>query len=311
MRSPSFSDTTPKRATARARFRHYGLIYLFVLPAVGYRLFWTAWPLVESVWLSLTNSNFIYGTNSYVGFQNYRELFADDTFWNSMYISVTYSVIIVVGTVVLGLGISQLLSRKRKGRAIGRVAILIPFTIPTVLAGQMWRALATNSGSPLNDLLKRAGLIDRPIAWLSNERSAQLIVILASLWRFTPFAAILFVAALTGVPEEIQEAARIDGAGSWKRFRYVTLPMIAPAILVVMMFQAIEALRAFDIIYALTKGGPGTATDVMSYHAYQDMFFYGKSGYGSAQAVILLVLTIAVVGVLAFLLHRRQHRVIR
>jgi len=300
------SDPVPKRSIAKARFRHYGLVYLFVLPAVGYRLFWTAWPLVESVWLSLTDSNFIYGTHSYIGLRNYRELFADESFWNSVYVSVLYSVVVVVGTVVLGLAVAQLLSHKRKGRAVGRVAILIPFTIPTVLAGQMWRSLATNTGSPINDLLQRAGIIDRPIAWLSNERSAQLIVVLASLWRFTPFAAILFVAALSGVPKEIQEAAQIDGAGSWKRFRLVTLPIITPAILVVMMFQAIEALRAFDIIYALTKGGPGTATDVLSYHAYQDMFFYGKSGYGSAQAVVLLLVTIAVVSGLAVLLHRRQ-----
>jgi multiple sugar transport system permease protein len=286
-------------------------VYLLVLPAVGYRLFWTAWPLVQTAWLSLTDSNFIYGTETYIGLRNYRDLFADDLFWNSLYVSIAYAVVLVVGTVILGLAIAQLLAHRRPGQAIGRVAVLIPFTIPTVLAGQMWRSLATNTGSPLNDLLQRAGIIDRPIAWLSNDVSARVIVMLASLWRFTPFAAILFVAALAGMPKEIQEAAEIDGAGSWKRFRHVTLPMIAPAILVVMMFQTIEALRAFDIIYALTKGGPGTATDVLSYHAYQDMFFYGKSGYGSAQAVVLLVVTIVAVGLLAIWLQRRQRRLTR
>ncbi len=298
------------RATGRrrAKWRQYGLVYLLVLPAVGYRLIWTAWPLAQTAWLSLTDSNFIYGTQAYIGFRNYRDLLADDTFRNSLYVSIGYSLVVVVGSIALGLGFAQLLAHRRPGQAIGRVAVLIPFTIPTVLAGQMWRSLATNTGSPLNDLLRRAGIIDKPVAWLSNDTSARVIVVLASLWRFTPFAAILIIAALSGMPREVHEAAAIDGAGAWQRFRHVTLPMIAPAILVVMMFQTIEALRAFDIIYALTKGGPGTATDVLSYHAYQDMFFYGKSGYGSAQAVALLLVTIVAVGLLAVWLRRRQRK---
>lgn len=303
----------PTVATARRSvpFRRYGFVYVLVLPAVLYRLLWTVWPLGQTVWVSLTNSNFIYGTQTYVGITNYRDLFGDSAFWHSLYISVMYGVVIVIGTVVLGLFIAQLLARKVPGQALGRVAILVPFTIPTVLAGQMWQSLATSSGSPLNDLLQRVGIIDRPVTWLSEGWSAQLIVVLASLWRFTPFAAILFVAALSGVPKELSEAAQIDGAGAWRRFVHVTLPIISPAILVVMMFQAIEALRAFDIIYGLTKGGPGTATDVLSYHAYQDMFFYGKSGYGSAQAVVLLVVTIVVVSGLALWLNRRQRALVR
>lgn len=308
MALPLASNNHGKPPASRARFRQYGFVYLLVLPAVAYRLFWTAWPLGQTMWLSLTDSNFIYGTQAYIGLQNYRELFADEAFWNSVYVSVMYSAVVVVGTVILGLAVAQLLTHKRKGRTIGRIAILIPFTIPTVLAGQMWRSLATNTGSPLNDLLMRAGVIDHPVPWLSDAWSARLIVTLASLWRLTPFAAILFVAALASVPKELHEAAQIDGAGNWKRFRLVTLPIISPAILVVMIFQAIEALRAFDIIYALTKGGPGTSTDVLSYHAYQDMFFYGKSGYGSAQAVVLLAITIVVAGGLAGLMHHRQRK---
>lgn len=281
---------------------------MLVLPAVSYRLFWTAWPLVDTIRLSLTNSNFIYGTESFIGLDNFRELFSDQDFRNSVYISASYAMVIVVGTVVLGLVVAQILSRKIRGRTLGRISILLPFTIPTVLAGQMWRSMATGTGSPMNDVLLRLGIIDDQVAWLSNAWSARLIVVLATLWRMTPFAAILFVAALASVPSELHEAAQIDGAGSWRRFRYITLPIISPTIIVVMMFQAIESLRAFDIIYALTKGGPGTATDVVSYHAFQDMFFYGKSGYGSAQSVVLLAVTLVTVGALALWLNRRQRR---
>jgi len=294
----------------RPRFKTYWFVYLLILPAVGYRLFWSVWPLIDTVRLSLTDSNFIYGTESFIGLENFRTLVSDPDFRNSVLISVSYTVIIVIGTVILGLCVAQLLAKRVRGRVLGRIAILLPFTIPTVLAGQMWRSLATNTGSPINDILLRLGVIDERIPWLSNAWSARLIVILASLWRFTPFAAILFVAALGSVPKELHEAAQIDGANGWRRFQHITVPVISPTVLVVMMFQAIEALRAFDIIYALTKGGPGTATDVLSYHAYQDMFFYGKSGYGSAQSMVLLVASLAIVGFLSAWLVRRQRKML-
>lgn len=290
----------------RPRLRNYWFVYLLVLPAVAYRMFWTAWPLVETLRLSLTNSNFIYGTEAWIGLGNFRDLLGDRDFRRSVGISLAYAAVVVVGTVGFGLAIAQLLARKVPGQALGRVAILLPFTIPSVLAGQMWRSLVANTGSPLNDILLRLGIIDQRVAWLSEPWSARIIVVIATLWRFTPFAAILFVAALAGVPRDVYEAASIDGAGAWRRFRHITLPLIAPTVLVVMMFQAIEGLRAFDIVYSMTKGGPGTATDVISYHAYQDMFFYGKSGYGSAQSVVLLILTIAAVGVLSVWFNRRK-----
>ena len=275
---------------------------------MAYRLFWTAWPLLDTVRLSFTNSNFIYNTSANVGLANFRDLLGDRDFRRSVMISLGYATIVVIGSVVLGLAIAQLLARKIPGQAWGRVAILLPFTIPSVLAGQMWRSLATNTGSPLNDILLRLGVIDERIAWLSEAWSARLVVILATLWRYTPFAAILFVAALAAITDDLYEAAEIDGASAWRRFVHITLPLISPTVLVVMMFQAIEGLRAFDIVYSMTKGGPGTATDVMSYHAYQDMFFYGKSGYGSAQSVVLLALTIIAVGLLAVWFNRRKRR---
>jgi ABC-type sugar transport system permease subunit len=130
-------------------------------------------------------------------------------------------------------------------------------------------------------------------------------VLVASIWKYTPFAALLLLAGLGTVPRELYEAASIDGAGAVQRFRRITIPLIMPVILIVLIFQTMDALRVFDIIYGLTKGGPADATQPLSYLAYQSMFFYGKTGYGSAQAMVMLLLTVAVSGTLAVLLYRR------
>lgn len=284
----------------------YWYVYALVLPAVLYRLLWTAWPLIQTVYLSLTDTNFIYGTSQFIGFQNYVDLMADDQFWNSITFTLIYAAIVVVSTLVLGMALALLLNRILVGRSLGRVVLLVPWVIPTVLAGIMWKILASSVGSPINDVLLRLGLIDQSIAWLSNSTTAQIIVLAASVWKYTPFAALLLLAGLGTVPQDLYEAAQLDGANALQRFRHVTLPLITPVVLIVLIFQTMEALRVFDVIYGLTKGGPGDATQVLSYYAYQSMFFYGKSGYGSAQAVIMLLLTIAISGTLALLLYRRM-----
>lgn len=297
----------PAPPTRRRRRRPFPLlVYALVGPAVAYRLFWTAWPLLQTAYLSLTNSNFLYQTQAWVGLDNYREIAADQEFIQAGATTVVYSAILVLGTLGFGLFIARLLVRTLPGQSLGRVSVLIPFIIPSVLAAHMWRTMAANSGSPLNSLLSGIGVVEGDIAWLSNAWSARLIVIVASLWRAVPFAALLFLAALSGIPRDVHEAAAIDGAGGWHQFVFIDYPIIKPTVAVVAAFQAIESLRTFDIVYGLTKGGPGQATNLISYRAYQDMFFYGKSGYGSAEAMVLLAVTAVVVGLLSWWLVRIQ-----
>jgi multiple sugar transport system permease protein len=298
-----------KRLVSRRSFLgRYWFVYALVLPAVLYRLFWTLWPLLQTTYLSFTDSNFIYGTSQFIGIQNYVDLLSDDQFLNSISFTLIYSASVVVGTLVAGMIIALLLNRIVVGKSFGRTVLLIPWVIPFVLAGIVWRIMGSNVGSPINDVLLRLGVIDQGVAWLAESIPAQIIVIVASIWKYTPFAALLLLAGLGTVPQELIEAAKLDGANAWQRFRHVTLPLITPVILVVLVFQTMDALRAFDIIYGLTKGGPGDSTQVLSYYAYQSMFFYGKSGYGSAQAIVMLVLTIAISGSLAALLYRRTSK---
>lgn len=284
------------------------IVYVLVLPAITYRVFWTGWPLVQTASLSFTNSNFIYGTSEFVGFENYVEMMKDGAFWKSLIITMAYATILVVATTGLGLVVAKLLTRVIPGQALGRVSLLIPYIIPTVLAAQIWLTLTANSGSPVNALLKATGLVESGIPWLSEAWAAQLLVVFASVWRAVPFAALLFMAALTSLPKEIHEAGAVDGAGAWRRFWSIDLPLVMNTVLVVVIFQTIEALRAFDVVYGLTKGGPGDATGLLSYRAYQDMFFYGQSGFGSAETMVLLMLTILVVGALSLWLVRTQRR---
>jgi multiple sugar transport system permease protein len=285
--------------------RRYWFVFALVLPAVLYRLFWTAWPLVQTTYLSLTDANFLYGTNEFVGLQNYLDLMADTQFWGAVGFTLFYSAVVVVGTLILGMAVALLLNKIVFGRGIGRTVLLVPWVIPFVLAGIMWRIMASDVGSPINDILLRLGLINQDIAWLAEPGSAVFMVLLASIWKYTPFAALLLLAGLGTVPRELYEAASIDGAGPVQRFRRITIPLIMPVILIVLIFQTMDALRVFDIIYGLTKGGPADATQPLSYFAYQTMFFYGKTGYGSTQAMVMLLLTIAVSGTLAIFLYRR------
>lgn len=298
--------SSSRRASGRRQFPL--MVYALVLPAVLYRMFWSAWPLLQTAYLSLTDTNFIYGTSSFVGVQNFKVLFADPEFWNATAITLVFSVVLVVGTVGLGLLVARMLVKRLPGQTLGRISVLMPFIIPSILAAQMWRTLAANSGSPLNTVLANVGLLDIDYAWLSEDLGARILVVAASLWRSVPFAALLFLAALSSVPNEIHEAAAMDGAGPWKRFWNIDLPMIKVIILVVTIFETIEALRTFDLVYALTQGGPGQATQLISYRAYQDMFFYGKSGYGSAQAIILLAITIVAIALLSGWLSRTQRK---
>lgn len=295
-----------KRPSRRRKRAFPLLVYVLVLPPVLYRLVWSAWPLLQTAYLSLTNSNFIYGTSKFIGLDNYVEMAQDEGFWYSMATTLIYAMVLVVGTIGLGLLIARMLLPALPGQSLGRVAILIPYIIPSVLAAHIWRTMAANSGSPLNSVLSTIGIIDNDIAWLANAWSARVIVIAASLWRSVPFAALLFLAALSSVPQEVHEASAIDGAGPWRQFWSIDLPIIKATILVVTTFQAIEALRTFDIVYGLTKGGPGRATELISYTAYQDMFFYGQSGYGSAEAMALIVLSAIVAGLLSIALVRTQ-----
>jgi multiple sugar transport system permease protein len=301
---PRATGTVRQRGAGRF-LRRYWFVYALVLPAVLYRLLWTAWPLAQTIYLSFTDTNLVFRTSAFIGLQNYADLVSDDQFWNSLTLTVLYTVGTVGGELVFGMLLALLLNEKVFGRRVARTVLLLPWAISAVLTGIIWKIIFWDAGGPANDLLLKLGLIETGLPWLSQAQYAQAAVLISSIWKFTPFAALMLLAGLQTIPRELYEAAQVDGAGPWSTFRYITLPLVVPVVMVVLIFRIMEALRTFDQVYGLTQGGPGTATQVLSYLAFQNMFYFTKGGYGATIAVVMLLLTIVTSGVLAILLYRR------
>ena len=285
--------------------RRSWLIYLLVLPAVIYRIGITFVPLIQTFTLSLTNRNLVARTNDFVGLANYKSLLTDDQFIWALTFTFIYAVSTVMGELLIGMAVALLLHQRFVGRQAARTALLVPWAISAVLAGIMWKIMFWDVGGPINDILLRLHIIGQPLAWLAMPNYAQFAVIFASVWKFMPFAALLLLASLQTIPDELFDAAKVDGATAWNRFRHITMPLVSPVITVIIMFRLMEALRAFDQIYSLTGGGPGVATDVLSRYAYSVMFYYSKYGYGATLAVLMFMLTICTSGMLGVFLYRR------
>lgn len=298
-------ERTAHKSGTRSFLRRYWFVYALVMPAVVYRLFWTAWPLVQTFYLSLTDTELVFQTSAFIGLENYVTLMNDAQFWNSFNYTIVYTIGTVTGELVLGLLCALLLNQQLIGRQIARAVLLVPWAISAVLSGIIWKIIFWDVGGPANDILMRLNIVDSGLAWLAQAELARMAVLIVSIWKFTPFAALMLLAALQTIPNDLYEAAKVDGAGTWDVFRSITLPMLMPVILVVLIFRIMEALRAFDQIYGLTQGGPGTATQVLSYYAYENMFYFTKLGYGAAVAVVLLLLTVLTSGSLGVLLLRR------
>ena len=192
---------------------------------------------------------------------------------------------------VLGLLVALGLHGAFRGRALARTAALLPWALPTVVAALLWRFLFDGATSPVNLALVGSGLIDAPVVWLADARLAWLPVVLADVWKTTPFVALLLLAGLQGIDPALYEAARVDGAGAWQRFRHVTLPLLRPALVVALVFRALDALRVFDLIYVLTGGGPGTATEPVALYAWKSLLQDLRFGFGSALSVIVFLLS--------------------
>ncbi|MCP3053721.1 sugar ABC transporter permease [Aurantimonas sp. LRZ36] len=259
------------------------------------------WPLLQTIWFSFTNASLdnVAGAE-FVGFRNYWEyvdygdgegeyfgLLFDPQWWNSVWNTVYYSVISVSIETVLGLAFALVLNAEFKGRALVRAAVLIPWAIPTIVSAKMWAWMMNDQFGILNDMLMAIGVLSAPVAWTATPETAMWAVIIVDVWKTTPFMALLILAGLQMVPGDIYEAAKIDGIHPVKVFWKVTLPLIRPAILVAVIFRALDALRVFDLIYVLTPNNTDTKT--MSVFAQENLFQFDKFAYGSAASTLLFL----------------------
>lgn len=281
----------PAASFARAE-RRFALA-LFA-PAFLVLLVTTTAPLVYLAWTSLMRIDLsMPWLSGFAGLGNFAKMGDDPRFWSSLVLTFVYTASTVALQVVIGLSLALLVLRIPKGQALLRVAAILPIVLAPVVVGLFWRTLVLAPDVGLVDLVTRAlGLGSHN--WLGDPQLALVSVIAIHTWQWTPFAFLVILASLASLPPDVFEAARIDRASAWQRFRYITLPLIRPAIVIVVIMRTMTALSAFAAIFAATGGGPGTATEILNLYAYRTSFSELNLGYGASLAMVLLAITLAI-----------------
>lgn len=263
--------------------------YAMVAPVVLGALAFVVLPLCMVVWYSLHEWNVLANTFTFVGAENYERMAADGGLTDALLASLWFSVGLVVLNIVLALLLAVLLNQRLPGTTTFRTFFFSPVVVSLVAWTIVWSFLLQADGG-INGFLALLG-IDGP-NWLRHPTTAMVSVIVVQVFKNVGLNMILFLAALQGVPEELQEAARLDGAGAWRRFRSITLPLISPTILLVSIITIVGSLEVFAQIDVLTGGGPGSSTTVLVYYLYQQAFQFNEFGYASAIAVLLFVIVL-------------------
>ena len=253
-------------------------------------------PAAQTLWMSLHDVVlFRPRARPFIGLVNYAIALADPVFWQSLTTSLIWVVIAVGLQFLLGLGAALLLNRRFAWRGLARALIVVPWALPSVIIGLIWTWMLDFNLGLFNELGQRLGLLDQPIAWLSQPGTALAAVILAVVWQGFPFFAVTLLAGLQAIPAELYEAASIDGAGGWSKFTHITLPGIAGVMITALLLRMIWVANSLDLILVMTGGGPGTATQTLPLHAFLTAWSGGNYGQGSALAVILTLLLLTVV----------------
>ncbi|MCY1667055.1 sugar ABC transporter permease [Rhizobium sp. SL86] len=279
--------------------------FLFMLPAAVFLLCFLTYPLGLGVWLGFTDTT-IGRDGVFVGLENYGFLWSDQVFWLSVFNTILYTTVASVAKFALGLWLALLLNQHLPFKSFFRAIVLLPWVVPTVLSALAFWWIYDSQFSIVSWSLIQMGLIDTPINFLGDPNTARASVIAANVWRGIPFVAISLLAGLQTIPASLQEAASLDGATSWQRFRYVTLPMLTPIIAVVMTFSVLFTFTDFQLIYVLTKGGPVNATHLMATLSFQRAIPGGQLGEGAAIAVAMIPFLLAAIMFSFFGLQRRK-----
>jgi multiple sugar transport system permease protein len=280
--------------------------YLMNGPAMIVILALVAYPIAYSFWLSLQHYNLKQPmAQRFVGLGNYVSLLSDEAFLTSMKVSAAFVLVVVALTMVLSVALALVLNETFIGRGVLRSLILLPWAMPGVVNGLMWRWIFDAKVGALNGLLTSLHLIHSYQPWLISPVSAFFLAALAQVWNLLPFAVIILLSGLSTIPSELYDAARVDRAGVVQRFRQVTLPWLLHPLLIVLILETMNAFRAFDTIYVLTGGGPGDATSVIALLTVQTVLSYTNFGLGDAYAYVIMLVTLVVSLAYVLLLYRR------
>jgi multiple sugar transport system permease protein len=270
--------------------------YATVLPVLLVVALFTLYPLVYSIHLSVHENVLTRPLdNDFVGLQNFREVVTGYYFWRSLWSTGVFAVMAVVAVTLYGLGTALLMNQAVLGSAVLKVVVLLPWAIPAVISGIIWRWIFDGDYGVLNGLLVVTGAINHYVPWMSQTITARLCLVVAHVWKQGPLAAVFLLAALQVIPPQLYDAARIDGGGRWDGFRFVTLPYLRATLALVLIYETIVAVATFDLVYVMTGGGPADATAIIGWYAYTEIFRFLNLGHGAALAIILGVLLLGLV----------------
>ena len=267
--------------------------WMLVAPALGAILLIALFPLGWTLWESLHQHDLRmpWLGRPFVGVSNYAEILGDARFWGALGHTMFFTVVSIALELLFGLILALAMNRAFRGRGVVRAAVLVPWAIPTVVSALLWRFMFDSQAGIANAVLIDVGILDHPIVWLIRASTAWVPVILADVWKTTPFVALLLLAGLQNIDASLYEAAAVDGASAWWQLRHITIPLLAPAILVTLIFRTLDAFRVFDLIYVLTGGGPGTSTEPIALYTFNSLLQNLEFGYGSALSVIVFLIT--------------------
>ncbi|HEX2528583.1 MAG TPA: sugar ABC transporter permease [Geminicoccus sp.] len=264
---------------------------LWLLPALLPVALMTIYPIAHALWTSLHSVMLLFPGEPFVGLDNYARVVKSNYFWDSLSNSLTFTLLAAPSVVAIGTLIALFLQRRFVGAGIVRSVVLLPWVLPGAISAVLWIWVFHPSFGVLNGILQSLHLIDGPIQWLTSPRLALFSVIVAHIWTQVPFAVVLVMAALATINPETLEAAAIDCKSPWRRFRYIVFPEIKSMIVVLVVYNALTAFTTYDLVYAMTGGGPGTATTLLSFQIWRESFSMYDFGAGSAVAFIVVAIS--------------------
>ena len=266
--------------------------YLCITPTLVIFLVFAIYPVCRTILLSFFRFRLQTGpVRTFIGLDNYIQMLSDGRFFNSLFFTLLFTVLTVAIEVILGLIFAQLMNLPFKGRGALRVVVLIPWAIPTIVSGFMWKLMVHDQYGVFNQILASLGIIDHFIPWLSQDNTARLILVLSDIWKTAPYVSLLVLAGLQTIPITLYEAAAIDGAGPIRRYFSLTLPLLKPVLATAVLFRLISSFKVYTVIVALTNGGPGYATESLTMYTMRTYFDAGNYGYGSTLATFTLFVT--------------------
>jgi multiple sugar transport system permease protein len=270
--------------------------YLFLIPSLILIAVLVLYPVFETIRLSFFNyriQTMALG-ETFIGFDNFKNIISDSEFFTSLKFTLVFTVVAVSLETLIGILFALIMNQKIPGQGVIRTAVLVPWAIPTIISGLMWKFMYSQQYGVINYILKTLKIITENLPWLSDAQLAVVATIIADVWKTTPYMSLLILSGLQTIPAQMYEAAAIDGANKIQRFLHITIPLIKPVLSVAILFRTLATFRIYALISVLTSGGPANATQSLSLYTIKTYFNYGNLGYGAALATITFIISLII-----------------